>query len=211
MAVVLKGQLPPTLRPFMSKSLLVRFELPTPSIARSPLPPLGVCCDVFVLRVGKRLQIVSFKRKKKTLHVEQVNAMLCRAPISCCFFSIRMFGSGRDNNFTRPNDKGEFEVADGISSTVFRAILVRISNLYPGSLLFVGRRPLLSLVFLRLSLKVLSAFKDFEETVTSSGHIVDAASFTLLTPPELASNLLKKVVSQLLITHNDYRLLLLQL
>ncbi|KAM8891254.1 BTB/POZ domain-containing protein 10-like isoform 1-T1 [Spinachia spinachia] len=35
----------------------------------------------------------------------------------------RMFGSGRDTNFTRPNDKGEFEVADGISSTVFRAIL----------------------------------------------------------------------------------------
>lgn len=40
-------------------------------------------------------------------------------------FSFRMFGSGRDNNFTRPNEKGEFEVADGISSTVFRAILVR--------------------------------------------------------------------------------------
>lgn len=40
-------------------------------------------------------------------------------------FVFRMFGSGRDNNFTRPNDKGEFEVADGISSTVFRAILVR--------------------------------------------------------------------------------------
>ena len=36
-----------------------------------------------------------------------------------------MFGSGRDNNFTRPNEKGEFEVADGISSTIFRAILVR--------------------------------------------------------------------------------------
>ncbi|KAG7274837.1 hypothetical protein CRUP_038810, partial [Coryphaenoides rupestris] len=35
----------------------------------------------------------------------------------------RMFGSGRDHNFTRPNEKGEFEVADGISSTVFRAIL----------------------------------------------------------------------------------------
>ncbi|KAJ8002776.1 hypothetical protein DPEC_G00162470 [Dallia pectoralis] len=35
----------------------------------------------------------------------------------------RMFGSGREYNFTRPNDKGEFEVADGISSTVFRAIL----------------------------------------------------------------------------------------
>ncbi|XP_072278401.1 BTB/POZ domain-containing protein 10 isoform X1 [Pyxicephalus adspersus] len=35
----------------------------------------------------------------------------------------RMFGSGREHNFTRPNDKGEFEVAEGISSTVFRAIL----------------------------------------------------------------------------------------
>ncbi|XP_037538573.1 BTB/POZ domain-containing protein 10 [Nematolebias whitei] len=35
----------------------------------------------------------------------------------------RMFSTGRDNNFTRPNEKGEFEVADGISSTVFRAIL----------------------------------------------------------------------------------------
>ncbi|KAL2093832.1 hypothetical protein ACEWY4_011144 [Coilia grayii] len=35
----------------------------------------------------------------------------------------RMFGSGREYNFTRPNDKGEFEVAEGISSTVFRAIL----------------------------------------------------------------------------------------
>ncbi|XP_018621338.1 BTB/POZ domain-containing protein 10-like isoform X2 [Scleropages formosus] len=35
----------------------------------------------------------------------------------------RMFGSGREYNFTRPNEKGEFEVAEGISSTVFRAIL----------------------------------------------------------------------------------------
>ncbi|XP_058500692.1 BTB/POZ domain-containing protein 10-like isoform X4 [Solea solea] len=35
----------------------------------------------------------------------------------------RMFGSGRDNNFTRSNEKGEFDVADGISSTVFRAVL----------------------------------------------------------------------------------------
>ncbi|XP_056121723.1 BTB/POZ domain-containing protein 10 isoform X1 [Rhinichthys klamathensis goyatoka] len=34
-----------------------------------------------------------------------------------------MFGSGREHNFTRPNDKGEYEVAEGISSTVFRAIL----------------------------------------------------------------------------------------
>lgn len=35
----------------------------------------------------------------------------------------RMFGSGREHNFTRPNEKGEFEVAEGIGSTVFRAIL----------------------------------------------------------------------------------------
>uniref|UniRef100_A0A8B9PXA0 BTB domain containing 10 n=1 Tax=Apteryx owenii TaxID=8824 RepID=A0A8B9PXA0_APTOW len=36
----------------------------------------------------------------------------------------RMFGSGREHNFTRPNEKGEYEVAEGIGSTVFRAILV---------------------------------------------------------------------------------------
>lgn len=38
----------------------------------------------------------------------------------------RMFGSGREHNFTRPNEKGEYEVAEGISSTVFRAILVSL-------------------------------------------------------------------------------------
>ena len=37
-----------------------------------------------------------------------------------------MFSSSLDNNFTRPNDRGEYEVADGISSTVFRAILVGV-------------------------------------------------------------------------------------
>lgn len=41
------------------------------------------------------------------------------------FDLYRMFGSGREHNFTRPNEKGEFEVAEGIGSTVFRAILVR--------------------------------------------------------------------------------------
>lgn len=54
-------------------------------------------------------------------------------------FIFRMFGSCRENNFTRPNEKGEFEVADGISCTVFRAILVRFqvdfstcsASLYP--------------------------------------------------------------------------------
>lgn len=70
---------------------------------------------------------------EKKLHVFQVKLLWLKqklaAPLSAAVF-CRMFGSGRDNNFTRPNDKGEFEVADGISSTVFRAILVRILNLY---------------------------------------------------------------------------------
>lgn len=47
-----------------------------------------------------------------------------------------MFGSGREHNFTRPNEKGEFEVAEGISSTVFRAILVSLGGCKLGSLRF---------------------------------------------------------------------------
>lgn len=43
-----------------------------------------------------------------------------------CVLVYRMFGSGREHNFTRPNEKGEYEVAEGISSTVFRAILVSL-------------------------------------------------------------------------------------
>lgn len=35
----------------------------------------------------------------------------------------RMFSSSLENNFTRPNERGEYEVAEGISATVFRAIL----------------------------------------------------------------------------------------
>ncbi|VFV24656.1 Hypothetical predicted protein, partial [Lynx pardinus] len=35
----------------------------------------------------------------------------------------RMFGSGREPNFTRPNEKGDYEVAEEIGSTVFQAIL----------------------------------------------------------------------------------------
>lgn len=38
----------------------------------------------------------------------------------------RMFSSGMD--FTHPNDRGEYEVADGISHTVFRAILEYYRN-----------------------------------------------------------------------------------
>lgn len=43
---------------------------------------------------------------------------------------FRMFGSGREHNFTRPNEKGEYEVAEGISSTVFRAILVSLGGCF---------------------------------------------------------------------------------
>nr|XP_014347454.1 PREDICTED: BTB/POZ domain-containing protein KCTD20 isoform X2 [Latimeria chalumnae] len=35
----------------------------------------------------------------------------------------RMFGPAREYNFTRPNEKGEYEIAEGISCTVFHAIL----------------------------------------------------------------------------------------
>ncbi|KAM7339142.1 hypothetical protein ACRRTK_002626 [Alexandromys fortis] len=34
-----------------------------------------------------------------------------------------MFGSGREHNLKRANEKGEYEVAEGIGSTVFRSIL----------------------------------------------------------------------------------------
>lgn len=35
----------------------------------------------------------------------------------------RMFGSSLENNITRPNERGEYQVAEGISSMCFRAIL----------------------------------------------------------------------------------------
>ncbi|EHB05338.1 BTB/POZ domain-containing protein KCTD20 [Heterocephalus glaber] len=35
----------------------------------------------------------------------------------------RMFGPGREYNFTRPNEKGEYEIAEGISATVFCMVL----------------------------------------------------------------------------------------
>uniref|UniRef100_A0A3Q1HSL2 BTB domain-containing protein n=1 Tax=Anabas testudineus TaxID=64144 RepID=A0A3Q1HSL2_ANATE len=67
------------------------------------------------LRLGERVTLIVDNTRfvvDPAIFTAQPNTMLGR-----------MFGSGRDNNFTRPNEKGEFEVADGISSTVFRAIL----------------------------------------------------------------------------------------
>lgn len=56
----------------------------------------------------------------------------CSVNNSNCL-DFRMFGSGREHNFTRPNEKGEYEVAEGISSTVFRAILVSLGGCKRGS------------------------------------------------------------------------------
>lgn len=43
-------------------------------------------------------------------------------------FFYRMFTSSMENNLIRPNERGEYEVADGISACVFRAILVRLGG-----------------------------------------------------------------------------------
>ncbi|XP_013400931.1 BTB/POZ domain-containing protein 10 [Lingula anatina] len=40
----------------------------------------------------------------------------------------RMFTSTVENNFTRPNERGEFEVAEGISANCFRAVLEYYRN-----------------------------------------------------------------------------------
>uniref|UniRef100_A0A3P8SNC2 BTB (POZ) domain containing 10a n=1 Tax=Amphiprion percula TaxID=161767 RepID=A0A3P8SNC2_AMPPE len=67
------------------------------------------------LRLGERVTLIVDNTRfvvDPAIFTAQPNTMLGR-----------MFGSGRENNFTRPNEKGEFEVVDGISSTVFRAIL----------------------------------------------------------------------------------------
>lgn len=93
------------------------------------------------------------------------------------FPPVRMFGSGRDNNFTRPNDKGEFEVADGISSTVFRAILVRSSSLYWRKANFCLQ---FSLSDFTLKVECVT-FRGFEEETATSGHLPP--------PPECASEL----------------------
>lgn len=37
----------------------------------------------------------------------------------------RMFGRARQHSFTRPNAKGEYEIAEGIGANIFRVILVR--------------------------------------------------------------------------------------
>lgn len=44
------------------------------------------------------------------------------------FLCCRMFTSSMENNLIRPNERGEYEVADGISACVFRAILVSLNS-----------------------------------------------------------------------------------
>ena len=42
----------------------------------------------------------------------------------------RMFGPARQHNFTRPNAKGEYEIVEGISASIFHVILVSDLKLY---------------------------------------------------------------------------------
>lgn len=105
---------------------------------------------------GKQMGLI-FNISLCATHTQKMRAMRWPNPLTClrlkimcnfdnffpflflkhvCFlfvFSCRMFGSGREHNFTRPNEKGEYEVAEGISSTVFRAILVGFLSLYISS------------------------------------------------------------------------------
>lgn len=58
---------------------------------------------------------------------EEEKSCLCRTlleEVMLLLVSFRMFGPGREYNFTRPNEKGEYEIAEGISATVFRTVLV---------------------------------------------------------------------------------------
>lgn len=60
---------------------------------------------------------------------EEEKSCLCRTvpeEVMLLLVSFRMFGPGREYNFTRPNEKGEYEIAEGISATVFRTVLVRV-------------------------------------------------------------------------------------
>lgn len=64
---------------------------------------------------------------------------LCRVllvKVILLLLSFRMFGPGIEYNFTRPNEKGEYEIAEGISATVFRTVLVCSS--LPFSVLHCG-------------------------------------------------------------------------
>ncbi|NXS01543.1 KCD20 protein, partial [Oxylabes madagascariensis] len=61
---------------------------------------------------------------KKKMHLfvsgKCISMFLC---IYVVLYLFRMFGPGREYNFTRPNEKGEYEIAEGISSAVFRTVL----------------------------------------------------------------------------------------
>ncbi|XP_046890953.1 BTB/POZ domain-containing protein 10-like isoform X2 [Hypomesus transpacificus] len=119
-----------------------------PSSPRPPKPPLGtpggslalgsmgrcsslghpLCSDMIyvydLIREGPGLRGVR-AAERVTLIVDNTRFVVDPAIFTAQPNTMlgRMFGSGREYNFTRPNEKGEFEVAEGISSTVFRAIL----------------------------------------------------------------------------------------
>jgi len=73
----------------------------TPGASKTPLP------DRITLVVDETRFVVD-----PNLFIAHPNTMLGR-----------MFSSSLENHFTRPNDKGEYEVADGLSAVIFQAIL----------------------------------------------------------------------------------------
>lgn len=65
----------------------------------------------------------------------QFGVCCCESSLSL-FLCVRMFGSARQHNFTRPNEKGEFEIAEGISGSVFRVVLVSLNPINSPSICF---------------------------------------------------------------------------
>ncbi|KAM6973386.1 BTB/POZ domain-containing protein 10-like [Aplochiton taeniatus] len=99
-----------------------------PTAAEPHCKPLGHCPSdiIYVYELGaKESQHGVVRGERITLVVDNTRFVVDPAIFTAQPSTMlgRMFGSGREHNFTRPNEKGEFEVADGIGSAVFRAIL----------------------------------------------------------------------------------------
>lgn len=83
-------------------------------------------CNVFSSLLKGNVWYLLLLEQDSIANETFVTVGLSRMELKELNVSDRMFGAGREYNFTRPNDKGEYEVAEGISSTVFRAILVSV-------------------------------------------------------------------------------------
>lgn len=99
-----------------------------------------VCIPLRNIRSQGCAFILHCKRVGPCCMGEEEKRCLCRTlleEVMLLLVSFRMFGPGREYNFTRPNEKGEYEIAEGISATVFRTVLVcgsdAVSVLRPGA------------------------------------------------------------------------------